>query len=908
MMDPVAAALPPGRWVDPGQRLTFSFEGRQISAFAGQSVAAALYAAGVRIFTRSFKYHRPRGLLCVAGDCPNCLMQVDGRPNVRTCIEPARDGQVVCHQNAWPSLDFDLLRVFDYVDRLLPVGFYYRHFHKPRWLWPVFEHVLRHVAGLGSINTETGRAPDGALEHWHKDVCVIGGGPAGLAAAEEAAAAGASVLLIERQPRLGGHLQCRVDKSQEVETRIESLTKRRNAHVLCDTTAFGLYEGNLIGAFADNRLLKIRAKQIIACTGGRERPFVFQNNELPGIMLARGIQRLARLYGVKAGHRAVVLSDRDDASAVAEDLVSMGIEVAAVVDPRVGHAGKSAPWPNLTGHAILRASGRSHLKAVDVAPVREDGTLDTHGRRRIDCDLLCMASRLVPANELYLQGRHDRGVTGAGSAAGQGVGWAESSRPTDPSQDQPTSMPAWGSGDRKRFVCLCEDVTEKDLHQAVAEGFDHIETLKRYSTATMGPCQGKMCGQALREICARATGRGLDVVGATTSRPSAVPVEMAVLAAGRFHPVRRTPLHHWHAANGAIWLDAGWWKRPESYGDPMAEARAVRQGVGLIDASTLGKIEVIGPNAAELLDRVYLNRWRDLAVGRARYGVMCTEEGILFDDGVGGRLTKNRFYVTATTGNAEAVVQWLQLWSATWRLDVLVLDRTAAVAAMNLAGPLSRQVLRPLTTIDLSTAAFPYMALREGAVAGVPCRLFRIGFVGELGYEIHCSSADAWHLWTALCEAGAEAGLRPFGVEAQRILRLEKGHLIMGQDTDALSTPLEAGLEWLVGFEKPLFHGRGPLLKLKALGARSRLVGFCMKDPILVPAEGSQIVDDGRPVGRISSARYSPALERSLGLAWVPPDKAAVGQSLSVRWNGSDVAAEVAALPFYDPAGKRLKA
>jgi sarcosine oxidase subunit alpha len=367
-------------------------------------------------------------------------------------------------------------------------------------------------------------------------------------------------------------------------------------------------------------------------------------------------------------------------------------------------------------------------------------------------------------------------------------------------------------------------------------------------------------------------------------------------------------LHHWHQAAGARWLDAGLWKRPEHYGDPVAEVRTVRNAVGLIDVSTLGKIEVVGPDAAELLERVYLNRWADLKPGRARYGAMCTEEGILFDDGVGARLGPEHFYLTATTGNAEAVVQWLELWQATWGLDVRVLNRTAALAAVNLAGPRARDVLSRLTTTDISAAAFPYMALRDGEVAGVPCRLLRIGFVGELGYEIHCPSADAWHLWQALHDTGQEFSLKPFGVEAQRILRLEKGHLIIGQDTDALSNPLDAGLGWMVHFEKPLFHGRGPLLRYREMGPRMKLAGFHLEGNGRPPAEGCQVVDGGRPAGRVTSIRQSPTLGRYVGLAWVLAARAKVGQRFLIRSDGAEVAAVVTALPFYDADGKRLKA
>jgi sarcosine oxidase subunit alpha len=354
-------------------------------------------------------------------------------------------------------------------------------------------------------------------------------------------------------------------------------------------------------------------------------------------------------------------------------------------------------------------------------------------------------------------------------------------------------------------------------------------------------------------------------------------------------------------------MDAGHGKRPESYGDPVAEVLAVRQRVGLIDVSTLGKIEVAGPDAARLLDQVYINKFADLKIGRARYGVMCNEDGIIFDDGVCARLADGRFYLTATTGNAEGVFQWLELWRATWQLRVRIYNHTSSMAAMNLAGPMSRDILGRITTLDVSNRAFPYMAAKHADLAGIPCRLLRIGFVGELGYEIHCPVSLAWSLWDVIRDAGREFGLAPFGVEAQRILRLEKGHLIIGADTDALSNPFEAGLESLVRFEKSEFIGRAPLWRMKQRGARMRLVGFVIPDRKEPLPEGTQVVENGYPVGRLTSSRMSPTLGASVGLAWIPAGRAAPGSRFSVRWNRSDIDAVVVALPFFDPAGERLR-
>jgi sarcosine oxidase subunit alpha len=918
-----------GLLVDSNKKLTFTFDGKPVTALAGQTIAAALYASGIRVFSRSFKYHRPRGLFCVAGECANCLMQVDDRPNVRTCIEPAKEGQVVRHQNAWPSLTFDVLRVIDKFDRRFPVGFYYKRYYKPM-TWRLFEATARRIAGLGPIDVNVVPEKKSSVEHLQVEVCVVGGGPAGLSAAVQAAEAGANVLLLDRHPRLGGHLLFDGIELPEIEPLAVKLSNHPRARVLSNTVAFGLYEGNLLGAFQGDRLLKIRAKQIIICTGGRERPFVFQKNDLPGIMLARGVERLVRLYGVQAGQRAVILTDHNEGARIAEELAGLGFEIAAVVDPRPvsGSSRVGKGWETLFSNIVLEARGGPLLQGIRTAQVNVDGTLGQ--ATDIRCDLLCVASTLTPANELLLQGgmrfqlKESRwvadkaipGLSAAGAAAGTfdlsaqvlegklrgseaAVALGYTVKNLEKTKKEwaaflSTSAPAFSASvmthanpdDRKRFVCLCEDVTEKDIEQAVDEGFDNIETLKRYSTACMGPCQGKVCTSAFREVCARVTERDLADVSA---------------------PIRRTPLHQWHQEAGATWLDAGPWKRPEKYVDPAAEVQLVRTAAGLIDVSTLGKIDVIGPDAAELLERIYVNHFADLLLGKARYGAMCNEDGILFDDGVGARLSRDHFFLTATTGNSDAVFQWLGLWKTTWRMKVTLINQTAAFAAMNLAGPQSRDILTRLTPQHLSPEAFPYMSIREADVAGVRCRLLRVGFIGELGYEIHCPSQFAWHLWETILEAGRDVGLRPFGVEAQRILRLEKGHLIIGQDTDALSTPLDAGLAALVRFEKPEFHGKEPLQKLQRRGPRSRLVGFTLLKGGKAPEEGCQVVDKGMPVGRVTSSRLSPTLGQFIGLAWLPASRSSVGERFLIRSNGTDVPAIVTQLPFYDPDGQRLK-
>jgi sarcosine oxidase subunit alpha len=472
-------------------------------------------------------------------------------------------------------------------------------------------------------------------------------------------------------------------------------------------------------------------------------------------------------------------------------------------------------------------------------------------------------------------------------------------------------------------------VTEKDIAQAVAEGFDHIETLKRYSTASMGPCQGRICRASVSELCARYTDQSPEAVGMSRARPPAQPVTLGVLGAAHDAPVRRTPMHHRHTALGARFLDLGEWKRAEVYSSVEEECRAVRERVGLIDVSTLGKLEVVGKDAVPLLEKVYTNRFGDLRPGRVRYGVVCDDAGIILDDGTFARLDDERWFLTTTSGGVEAMDQWLRWWAVPGPGGqpscVHVTNVTAALAAVNLAGPRSRVVLSRLTDLDLSPGAFPYLGAREAKVAGVPALLLRIGFVGELGYEIHYPAEYGIHLWDALLEAGQESGIRPCGVEAQRVLRLEKQHLIVGHDTDALSNPLDAAMPWVVKWEKDDFVGRPSLLRIADCGLRigsglvpnpqsairnpqsMRLVGFTVARADRPLPEGSQVVEEGQPVGRVTSYRRSPTLGAGIGLAWVPEAAAAEGVEIRIAVDSNTVPATVTLRPFYDPEGVRVR-
>ena len=918
----------PAEQIDREGDVSFAYGGRTVRAHPGDTIGSALAASGHTVFTRSFKYHRPRGLLCVNGRCPNCLVTVDGIPNVRSCATPVREGMAVEHQNAWPGLRVDLMSLTDRFDRLLPVGFYYKTFIHPRRLWPVYERVLRKAAGLGRI--DPAHPPDlhPSTRHLHCDVAVVGGGPAGCLAALEAAEAGASVILVDDQPALGGHLRIQGARAAGDE-RIAGLAGyEAAAHLrtlvaadariehLADATAFGLYEGGLLGVSQGEVMSRIRARRIVLGTGAQERPALFDRNDLPGVMLGTGALRLARLFGVRPGSTAVVLADDAHGWRIAAELVDAGVHVSTLLDTRplalvaegavdeeTAARVRAGGIEVLADTRVLAAAGRGRLRRLRVSVA---GT-----ERTIACDLLAMSLRPEPVTALLA---HDGGarefdaslgewipagdsamvivagdMTGllddafaaasgvrAGRAAALGAGRGAAGaldaaeRALETARDiaarRPVNQVALDPGPgHKRFVCVCEDVTSKEIRDGIAEGFDSLETLKRYSTLTMGPCQGKMCHSLGARLAAATTGRSIADTGLTTARPPFQPVALATIAGPHLDPVRRTPMHDRHEALGARWTDMGDWKRPHSYpAGVAAECRAVHTAAGLIDVTTLGKIEVRGADAGTFLDWLHPNRFSDLRVGRVRYRAMTDESGILLDDGTVARLGPDRFLVSTTTGSLDAVDQWLRWWLAGSDRDVEVTNVTSQYAAVNLAGPRAREILAKVTELDVSRSAMPYLAAAEGVVAGIPAMILRIGFVGEVGFEIHVPADYGAHLWDALMVAGEGLGLAPFGVEAQRVLRLEKGHVIVGHDTDGISNPIESGLGWLVKSDKADFVGRRAIADVAARGAQQALVLFALDngndaDVRIRPARGRR----DRPGDGSGRTRDEREMERS---------------------------------------------
>ena len=723
--------------------------------------------------------------------------------------------------------------------------------------------------------------------------------------------------------------------------------------ILSRAPALGFFDG-LVPVWQDATLHQIRASRHIAATGTLEQPLVFPDNDLPGVMLTSGARRLGALYSVKPGNTAVVATTGDRGLDAALALHAAGVRVVAVADLRPDAGGgalaariEAAGIELLRGATVVRALGRQAVTGAVLAPIDADGSALEGRERRFPCDLLAVSGGTAPATSLLLQGgakaRYDAAtgrfvadglhdivlaagavaghedadtaelsglVAGAEAALALGFDGAASAsleqdrsrlrdRPSPPAVATPPAVARDRGKGGKAFVDLDEDVTTKDIALAASEGYDSIELSKRYTTVTMGPSQGRFSQLASIRALGAHTGLTLDEVGMTTARPPWVSVPMGVLAGRPFEPAKRSAIHGRQREQKATVKWAGDWRRAYDYGDPEAEVLAVHEHAGVIDVSTLGKLMVRGKDAGEILDRLYPNRFSNLKPGRIRYGVMTSDAGRIMDDGTICRLDDDAFYVTTTSSGAGAIEEWFGWWLATWNLDAQVTDVTQALCAVNLAGPKAREILAELSDLDVSPEGFAYLDGKRGKVAGVDALLLRIGFVGEVGYELHFPAAYGEHVWDALCAAGA----RPFGLEPQRVLRLQKLHVIVGQDTDSESTPYGAAMPWIVKLDKDQdFIGRWALEHAAEHGAEHALVGFTMANGH-VPTEGAVVL----PGGQVTSSRRSPQLGKVIGMAWVPTAQAEDGATITISDEGTTHTATVTTSPFYDPDGEVLR-
>ena len=991
--------LPSGGRIDRDCPVSFSFDGERYSGYAGDTVASALLANGVRLVGRSFKYHRPRGVVTDGVEEPNALVQLGvsaaGEPNARATQVEIHDGLVAASQNCWPSVRFDVGAVNGLLGALFPAGFYYKTFMWPGQWWMKYEYFIRRAAGLG--RAPTGPDPDTYDKSWaHCDVMVIGAGPSGLTAAHAAGRTGARVLVVDERSEPGGHLLGTRQVINDAPAHewvcgiVSELADMEDVRILSRATALGYYDHNSLTVLerrtdhlayrerrgrARQRLWKVRARQVVLATGAHERPLVFRNNDRPGVMLTSAAQSYVNRYAVRPGSAAVVFTNNDTAYEPALDLAHAGLRVT-LVDVRTELSAARCSQLRrrgielLAGHAVTDVRGTKAVTSVSVAALTAAESAFAGGSRKIPCDLVCMSGGWNPAIHLFSQsggrlafdeakgafvpgearqaqfstgGCNGTGVLAfalsegreAGKAAAAACGFRMRGGTTLPKVDVVEEMPIralWTVPSRgpdrrldKHFVDFQNDVTAADIALAAREGYRSVEHLKRYTTTGMGTDQGKTSNVNALAILSETLGAGIATTGTTTFRPPYTPATFGALA-GRdvgalADPIRTTAMHPWHVEQGAAFEDVGQWKRPWYYprdGESMREAvdrecLAVRNAVGILDASTLGKIDVQGPDAAQFLERIYTNAWKRLAAGRCRYGLMCTEDGMVFDDGVTLRLGDQRFLVHTTSGNAARVLSWMEEWLQTeWpELEVYCTSVTEQLATASISGPLARRLLAELTTdIDLDRDAFPFMSWRDGQVAGLPARVARVSFTGESSFEVSVPAGYGLSLWTALIHSGQRYGITPYGTEAMHVLRAERGFIIAGQDTDGTVTPIDLGMEWIVSPSKD-FIGKRSLDRADTTREdRKQLVGLLTDNPEDVLPEGGQIVDavtalPMRMIGHVTSSYFSANLGRSIALALVEGGRDRHGTSVKVPLERVVMSARITEPRFFDPEGER---
>ncbi|MCU0901692.1 MAG: sarcosine oxidase subunit alpha family protein [Cypionkella sp.] len=990
-----------GRLIDRSAGIEFSFNGKRMRGYAGDTLASALLAGDQMLVGRSFKYHRPRGIIASGAEEPNALVNLGraGRlePNQRATTTELFDGLEARSQNHWPSLDYDIGVVNNLAARFLPGGFYYKTFIHPRAAWKhLFEPIIRQSAGLGSAPRD--RDADRYEQAYaFCDLLIVGGGIAGLRAALVAGRAGARVWLVEQTPHWGGRAPVDGDvidgqgAAAWVDAALSELSAMDNVTLRLRCMAAGSYDHGYVlldEKLADHtpgdgrprhRLWRMRAAKIIAATGAIERPLSFAGNDIPGVMLASAVRDYVVNWAVSPGDRTVVVTNNDDAYRTAIALREAGLEVAAVIDAR---AVADGALPNRaramgirveTGRAIAKVKGGKRVEAVEICVAAGEGAASS----TLPCDAVAMSGGWSPVVHLWSHcggkliwdeaeamfrpdparpPRHHDGsamVQAAGAANGalraalldadtqvkialQDLGFAAQipDIPAHETEAEAPLEPVWimpqGAGialRAKMFLDYQNDVKVSDVQLAAREGYESVEHTKRYTTLGMATDQGKLSNINGLAVLADSLNAPIPQVGTTTFRPPYTPVPLGALAGEArgeiFQPLRKTPMHDWHEKNGAHFEPVGYWRRPYCFQRPgetvqqavEREVRNTRAALGLLDASTLGKIIVKGPDAGRFLDMLYTGMMSTLPVGKCRYGLMCNEQGFLIDDGVVARLSQDSWLCHTTSGGADRIHAWMEDWLQCewWDWQVFTANVTEQYAQVAVVGPNARKLLETLGGMDVSREALPFMAWADGTLGGFACRVFRISFSGELSYEIAVPAGQGAAFWAALHAAGADFGAMPYGTEALHIMRAEKGFIMIGDETDGTIIPQDLGLDWAISKKKADYLGkRGQERAFLASADRWKLVGFetldgsVIEDGAYIPEPGHNANGQRKVQGRVTSTYLSPTLGRGIAMGLLRQGPARMGEVVDfTRTDGGTTRARVVSPVFFDKDGEK---
>ena len=965
--------------IDPSRKIGFTYKNKKYYGVAGDTVATALYANGIRVFTRSLKYHRPRGLYSLDGECSNTCMEVDNIPNTRCENTLLKEGMVVKEQNVKGSAENDRMSFIDKMDWMMPAGFYYNTLHKPAGIWPFAMKQIRKAAGLGTLNPDF--VMPGVYDEIfpNTDVCVIGGGPSGMMAAIAAAKKGLRVIIMESRPWLGGFFEYRLshykpkkgENSQSLHERALALAKEvkalENIRVFTHTSMVGAYHNNLITGFQigkagdafDQRYIEIRAKSMVAATGCIERPLIFEHNEKPGIMQIGCAVRLANTYGLLPGEKAVFSVGHDLGLEAALELLKLGLNIEWVADiredgqdPELLQQLKAKNITLLKGWVACKANGNKTVKSVDLSSI--DGTVS----RRIPCDLIVASAGMTPVTgpvtiaqgrleydshtgfflasklpeKMYAAGRllgldDPCSIEASGTLAGvqaafdckkgsiKEIGEAKKAHKNLPGPKRGTKLVTAPVKGRKSFICFDEDTTIKNIKQAIEKGFDVPELIKRFTSAGTGPGQGGIPGHNLPLYVAKYQALPDISIKPTTTRPPLVPTLLSTYAGSHHMMLKTTPMDKMQRKEGGIFRNTGVWQRARYFSDDFTcknEIENIRTNVGMLDASTLGKFRIHGPDAIRALQRVFVSDMSKVKGGRVKYSAMCNDDGCVIDDGVITRLGDNDYYFTTSTGRAGQTIEWIRYHTRYDQWDFHMVNLTDAMGVINLAGPNARKVLEKIVDIDISNESFRFSEYKKFNIgACIPVKAMRLGFVGELSYELHVPSSYMEAVWLMLKEAGREFKIQNFGVEAQNVLRMEKCHIILGQESEQRTNLLDVGLGFLWDRTKKDAKTVGAVALAQAENDKTRfkLVGFKMENNGRTPNDGALIVDE-KVRGYVCTARDSFTLNEAVGMALVEAPLSKIDTRLGIfedECNGSLIYGKVVKMPFYDPQGSRMK-